>query len=316
MNYPKSKLEDLVTSDNSTDSTSGIVRKFISQHPNLDLKLYEVKQRKGKTNAQNEAVRIAANEFLVFTDANSILDKNSIRELMSSFTSEDIVYVTARLVYVEDFSSISNLGESSYWDLELKIREIESRIQTITAGNGALYACRSKDYIEIPLIESHDSSFPLYFALQQKRAIANHDAIAFEKTGATVSDEFKRKVRMNRIILKFILPSVKILNVFKMKSFTYFYLGHRTFRYLLWLNHFLLLLTSYLLRGLIFNKVVLILQLFFYIAAILQHFELLNFRVTKLAYYYSMTIYAQIKGVWNIINGKAKPIWDSVESTR
>lgn len=158
------------------------------------------------------------------TDANSILDKNSIIELMAAFTSEDIAYVTGRLSYINEDSSFVSNAESGYWDNDLRIREIESRIQTITAGNGALYACRTNDYFHFNPIQSHDTAMPLFYALQGKRAIANHDAIAYEKAGEVVDDEFGRKVRMNRLILKHILPDVRILNVFKYKWFSFFIL--------------------------------------------------------------------------------------------
>ena len=52
---------------------------------------------------------------------------------------------------------------------------------------------------------------------------------------------------MNRIILKYILPDVKILNIFKYKWFSYFYFGHRTCRYLLWISHLIVLVTNALL---------------------------------------------------------------------
>ena len=181
LNYPKDKIEFLIASDNSTDKTNDLVKNFIKRHPEYNIRLYESKKRKGKTNAQNEAHKIVTTEYLVMTDANSILDKNSIIELMAAFTSEDIAYVTGRLSYINEDSSFVSNAESGYWDNDLRIREIESRIQTITAGNGALYACRTNDYFHFNPIQSHDTAMPLFYALQGKRAIANHDAIAYEK---------------------------------------------------------------------------------------------------------------------------------------
>ena len=81
LQYPKDKLEFLVSSDNSTDKTNDIVREFIKSHPNEKIRLFEVKKRKGKTNAQNEAQKTVTSEILVMTDANSILDEKSIIEL-------------------------------------------------------------------------------------------------------------------------------------------------------------------------------------------------------------------------------------------
>src|SRR5699024_6304714 len=151
---------------------------------------------------------------------------------------------TGRLCFINQKISDVSSAESSYWDADLSTRDIESKIQTITAGNGAIYACRTEGYYDFDPIESHDSAMPTLYAIQGKRAVANHDAIAYEKAGEIIEDEFGRKVRMNRIILKYILPDLRILNVFKYKWYTYFYLGHRTCRYLLWISHLILFLSS------------------------------------------------------------------------
>lgn len=316
LDYPKEKVEIIVTSDNSTDKTNEIVKEFIKNHPTENIKLYKVKKRMGKTNAQNEAVKIAQNDILVMTDANAIIKNDAIRELVKSF-SKNVSYVTGKLEYINgDLSETSN-SEKQYWDLDTKIRDIESNIQTITAGNGALYACIRKEYYNFKPIQCHDSAMPLYYALNGKRAIANHKAIAYEKAGENTKDEYKRKVRMSRIVLSSILPSIKILNVFKYKWFTYFYLGHRTSRYLLWFNHIMLLITNLVLynQGKIYI-ISLIFQSIFYIIAIAKQLTNLNNTIINIIYYYCMTIIAQTKGVINTIIGKNKPFWEKAESTR
>jgi len=72
------------------------------------------------------------------TDANSMLDRNAVKELMAAFTSDDIAYVCGRLSIVNREASDVSSAEAGYWDSDLATREIEGRIQTITAGNGAL----------------------------------------------------------------------------------------------------------------------------------------------------------------------------------
>ena len=317
LNYPKDKIEFLIASDNSTDRTNEFVNQFIKEQTDKKISLYEVKARKGKTNAQNEAQKTVTTEYLVMTDANSIMDKDSVKELIAAFTSEDIAYVSGRLSIINQKSSDVSNAEASYWDSDLAIREIEGRIQTITAGNGAIYACRTKDYYHFKPIQSHDSSMPLFYSLQGKRAIANHDAIAFEKAGEVIEDEFGRKVRMNRVILKHILPDVRILNIFKYKWFSYFYFGHRTCRYLLWISHLVLLVSNALLiTNSWFYAMTCAGQVLFYFMAVARVFTKSNNKYLTLVYYYCVTILAQWVGVYNILTGKAKPFWEKAESTR
>lgn len=317
IDYPNDKTDILVSSDNSTDCTNKIVKLFIEKHPDKNIRLCEVEKRMGKTNAQNEAVKFVTSEILVMTDANAMLDKNAIKELAAAFSSEDIVYVTGKLIYINEEESWTSKSENNYWNLDLFMRDVESRIQTITAGNGALYACRAKDYHDFDPVECHDSSMPLYYALNKKRAIFNPDAIAYEKAGENEEDEFGRKVRMNRIILKSILPSLSILNVFKYHWFTYFYIGHRTCRYLLCFSHIVLFISDLLLinQGSFF-QVLFVGQIIFYLIAILKKAFSINNKIFNLVYYYCLTILAQIKGVFNILTGKAKPFWEKAESTR
>ncbi|MGE7182756.1 glycosyltransferase family 2 protein [Peribacillus sp. NPDC006672] len=317
LNYPHDKIEFLIASDNSTDKTNQIVKEFINEYQYQNMRLYEVKARKGKTNAQNEAQKIVSTEFLVMTDANSIMDQNSVKELMAAFTSEDIAYVSGRLSIINHESSDISSAEASYWDSDLAIREIEGKIQTITAGNGALYACRTKDYYDFDPIQCHDSAMPPLYALQGNRAIANHDAIAYEKAGEIIEDEFGRKVRMNRIILKHILPDVRILNIFKYKWFSYFYFGHRTCRYLLWISHLILFISSaFLIKEFWPYTFAFVGQVMFYFLALVRVITKTNNKYLTLIYYYCVTVTAQWVGVYNILSGKAKPFWEKAESTR
>jgi glycosyltransferase involved in cell wall biosynthesis len=315
--YPKEKIAFILASDNSVDQTNELTKSFMAQHPDFPLSLYEAKERKGKTNAQNEAQKMVKTEFLVMTDANAQLDQKAVIELMAAFSAQDIAYVTGKLTLINSEASNVSGAETNYWDSDLAIREIEGRIQTITAGNGALYACRNADYHDFNPIHSHDSAMPVYYALQGKRAIANHDALAYEKAGENIGDEFNRKVRMYRDILQSILPDVRMLNIFKYRWFSYFYFGHRSCRYLLWIAHLVVLITNFLLieQGPFFLMIFLGQILFYCLSGLGALPGLKNSRL-KFFYYYTATILAQWLGVYRILTGKAKPFWEKAESTR
>lgn len=317
LDYPKDKIEFLVTSDNSTDKTNEIVKSFIKDNTEFKIKLYEVKERKGKTNAQNEAQKTVNSEILVMTDANSIFKSNAVKELVAAFVEEDISYVSGRLIINNKEVSDVASSENKYWDNDTKLRKIESDIQTITAGNGAIYACRNKDYYDFDPIKCHDGNMPRYYALNKKRALYNPDAIAYEKAGEIIEDEFKRKVRMNRGILGNILPDIRILNFFEYGWYSYFYFGHRTCRYLLWISHLFILLSNILLiQESLFYLVFFIGQVLFYFLALIKAITKINNKYLNLIYYYTVTIIAQWVGVYNILTGKAKPFWEKAESTR
>ncbi len=316
--YPKEKLSFLIASDFSTDGTNEIVEEFIASHPERNIRIHKSVNHYGKTNAQNETQELCDTEILVMTDANAMFEPNAVRELVSYFTDSNIAYVSGQLRYMNTEGNKTANSEGFYWKLDLMCRNVESKFQTITAGNGAIYAVRNSDYEKIPPIECHDSSFPVVYALKKKRAIYNPEAIAYEKAGEVNEDEFKRKVRMNRIILRGILPDVRILNVFSYHWFSYFYFGHRTCRYLLWLMHALVLVINIPLAIMCswFWVILLILQVLFYAVAILGWVTKSGNKIVKIVSYYCMTVMAQWKGVINVITGKAKPVWEKAESTR
>ena len=122
---------------------------------------------------------------------------------------------------------------------------------------------------------------------------------------------------MNRVILKQILPDIRIINFFKYKWYTYFYFGHRTCRYLLWISHLILFISNiFLLFYSPFYIFTFIGQVVFYSAAILKLITKSNNKYITLVYYYCVTVLAQWVGVYNIVTGKAKPFWEKAETTR
>ena len=315
--YPKELIEYIVASDFCTDRTNEIVEQFIMEHQELKIILHKSKEHKGKTNAQNEAQKVATGDILVMTDANAMFKTNSISELVYCFSDENIVYVTGKLVYKNADENETAFLESTYWKGDLVQRKIESNIKTITAGNGAIYACRNSSYYDFEPIKCHDSCMPYYYAGKGLRAIYNPDAIAYEKAGEVTEDEFKRKVRMNRIILQSLKDGIKALNVKKYGWFSYFYFGHRTCRYLLWISHTIVFFISWLkAKESLFFRISTISQCIFYFISLVNYFVNTSNKILNMSTYYSMTILAQWKGVVNCITGKSKPTWDKAESTR
>lgn len=311
------KLEIIIANDCSDDRTVEIVEDFIKNHPDYDIKIVTAKNHYGKTNAQNEAVAEASGEILVFSDANSMFKTDAIKELVSFFTDDSIEYVCGSLIYAKDDDISSVVAENTYWDMELRMRKIESEISTIAAGNGAIYACRKKDYMHYNLISSHDYEMPLYAGLNKKRALYNPDAIALEKAGATTSDEFKRKIRMQRRILTNIFTNLKRLNIFKYGWFSFFHFNHKTLRFLQSFFHIVLYLSNIFLlaSGFIYKLAFLFQNLFFFLALIGK----LSKSKSKIFYfprYYTMMMLAQIIGAYREGTGKSKATWEKAETTR
>ncbi|MDT2719653.1 glycosyltransferase family 2 protein [Enterococcus gallinarum] len=317
IDYDPLSIEIIIASDHSTDNTNEIALKYVNSFPNR-VKLINVQERKGKTNAQNEAVEIAKGEILVFTDANSLFSNDSVRELVSYFNDENIGYVAGRLIYTNKLSSETSSAENTYWNFDMRMRKIESDLASITAGNGSIYAVRKNSYLMIPLVCSHDSIFPPRYVINNKRAVYNEKAIAFEKAGETSEDEFKRKKRMARSIVSINFIDIQKYNFFKYGLFSLFYFSHRFLRNNLYLMHVLVLLINIMLvfkdRSTVIYSIMLIGQLILFLSPFIKLFS--KIKIFKLVSHYMMTIYAQLIGAYREITGKSKPFWEKAESTR
>lgn len=317
INYPKELLEIIISSDNSTDKTNEIVNDFRKKNPNFNIKLYIVEKRMGKTNAQNEAVEVAAGEIIVFSDSNAMLDKEAVIQLVSYFVDNRVVYVTGKLVYINSADSTTSKAESKYWNYDLFMRKVESNLKTITAGNGAIYAIKKSEYVNFNPIRSHDAAMPGYAALNHKKALFNEKALAYEKAGETNEDEFKRKIRMFRGGLSSVYTDLKKYNPFKYGWYSYFYFSHRACRQCLFLFHIVLLITNIFL----FNEHPIYLltiggQILFFGLAGLKKILNLQSKLFHFPYYYVLTLIAQFIGTYNKITGRSKPFWEKAESTR
>ena len=313
--YPN--YEVIVANDSSNDMTVPIVKEFITNHPDKNIRLNTVKNHLGKTNAQDEAVEVANGEIIVFSDANSMFKTDAIDELVSFFTDDDIEYVCGSLIYAKDDDIASVVAENSYWDVELLMRKIESEISTIAAGNGAIYAVRKKDYRNYDLVSSHDYEIPLAAGLNHKRALYNPAAIAVEKAGATTKDEFKRKVRMQRRILTNLFTNLRRLNIFEYGWFSFFHFNHKTLRFLQAFNHILLFISNLaLLNHGIFYRIFFLGQVAFFTLAAIGKLTDSKAKIFYFPRYYSMMMLAQLKGAYNEATGKSKPTWEKAESTR
>ena len=105
----------------------------------------------------------------------------------------DVAYVCGQLrLEAADGSN----SEGVYWRYELWLREAESRLGSVTGGNGSIYAVRRRDYVEVDPRFGHDLSLPYLMVQRGRRAVYEPDAHAFEKPTPSNEAEYRRKVRM------------------------------------------------------------------------------------------------------------------------
>jgi cellulose synthase/poly-beta-1,6-N-acetylglucosamine synthase-like glycosyltransferase len=186
LDYPRDRLELIVASDGSADSTAERAR---AAGADLVLEL----PRGGKLAAQNAAVERASGEILAFSDANSAWRADALRRLVEPFADPAVAYACGQVRFLD--ATGSNL-EGAYWRYEMAVREMESSLAGVTAGNGAIYAVRAAEYLPLAPSSSHDLAFPFQLAKRGKRSLYAPAAGAEEKMVPTLEGEFARKRRM------------------------------------------------------------------------------------------------------------------------
>ena len=163
LDYPPERLEVVVASDGSTDGTVREARRAGAHHV-LDL------ERGGKIRAQDAAVKRSRADVVAFSDANSTWEPDALRELVGAFADERVGYACGQVTFVSGSVGETN-QEGLYWRYEMALRALESRLLSVTAGNGAIYATRREAYLEVDPIMGHDLSFPFNMVKRCWRAV-------------------------------------------------------------------------------------------------------------------------------------------------
>lgn len=197
--YPPAHLEVVVVSDGSSDRTEEIVRRRAARDPRVRL---VVLPWSGKAAALNEGVLAARGEVLVFTDANALLAPGSLVRLVEPFADPEVGGVCGRKRYrtgprPDTGADATELGENLYWRWDQWQKGLESRIGSVFAADGTLYAVRRHLYVPLAdPAQADDIAISARVALQGYRLVLASEAVAFEEPPAEGADELRRKVRV------------------------------------------------------------------------------------------------------------------------
>lgn len=295
LDYPKERLRIVVTSDASTDATEALAAQAGAE--------VVTNPRGGKVAAQNRAVRQTSSDVVAFTDANSTWAPEALRELVRAFADPDVAYVCGRLnVQADDGRN----KEGLYWRYELGVRAAESRLDSVTGGNGSIYAVRRIDYVEVDPRFGHDLSLPYLMVQRGRRAVYEPAAKAYEKATPTTEDEYRRKVRMFEHCWA-IVAEGKMLRRLRPIYFVEI-VSHRHLRYASGVLHLVLLATSIALVGQgTLYAVALGLQLGVLAAALVG---------VGLPRYYVLVTWATVQSLVNYLRHGVPATWDVAEGTR
>jgi cellulose synthase/poly-beta-1,6-N-acetylglucosamine synthase-like glycosyltransferase len=295
LDYPADRLELVVSSDASDDRTEELARAAgarVIRNP-----------RGGKVAAQDRAVRETTADVVAFSDANATWAPDALRKLVRNFADPEVAYVCGQLKLQTPEGSNR---EGVYWRYELATRAAESRLGSITGGNGSIYAVRRRDYVEVDPRWGHDLSLPYALVQRGRRAVYDEQALAFEKPTPSNETEYRRKIRMFEHCWEIVLRG----KMLRRQPFGYrlALLSHRHLRYASGLAHLVLLGCSVALVGAgTIYAVALGGQLGLLVAALVG---------VGLPRYYVLVTWATNVALWNYLRRGVPATWQAAEGTR
>ena len=189
--YHPHKVRILVASDASTDGTSELVDSL----GNSRVQLLDFSDRRGKASVQNEAVREASGQILVFTDVDTRFDRSFLSKALRYFQDPTVGCVTGKLNYRSTGATISE-HEGLYWRYELNVRHWASKLGMLATGTGACLAVRKDLYKPQRPNDGEDCVCPLDVLLQGYRVVQAQDALSYDWPPRSVSSELRARIRM------------------------------------------------------------------------------------------------------------------------
>ena len=321
LDYPRERMQVIVACDGCTDATAARARQAGAD---LVLEL----ARGGKIRAQDAAVERARGEIVAFSDANALWQPDAARELVRAFEDPRVGYACGQVRYAH-----SELGdrppggeravanqEGIYWRYELAVRGLESRLSSVTGGNGAIYATRRGSYIVVDPVMGHDLSLPFNIVKRGLRAVYVPGAVSSEKMVPSLAGEFARKRRMMSHTWPIVVRGGMLSPRGYPPGYALMIVSHRLLRYATPALHVLALAANV---ALVANNwgparplyvLTLGLQIALLLAAALA--GVLRLRVLLNARYYVLTTASLAAGLWDWLRHGTDATWEAAEGTR
>lgn len=314
--YPLDKIELLVGSDCSTDSTVSIIKSLALENDSISLQ--EFNQRQGKVGVINQLLDKAKGDIIISTDANVLLTPSTIFELVKFFKDDRVGLVDSQMVNTGLKMEGISIQESAYITREVMIKHREGLLWGAMIGPfGGCYAVRKEYYQKPPLNSLVDDFYINMRVIEQgMMSINSQTAIVYEDVSNLIKEEFRRKVRIS-------IGNFQNLKRFKRmlwpptKPLAFAFLSHKVLRWFGPIFILISLLTSiYLSFGSSFFFYVFVAQL------ILLSLPLFDFVLRKLkihvlllrfiTHFYSMNL-ALLIGLLKYFKGVNSNVWQPTQ---
>lgn len=315
LDYPAERLEIIVASDCSDDTTDAIVREFADR----GVKLVRQPHRGGKTAAQNLAVEHAGGEIIVFSDATSMYRPAALREIVKNFADPRVGCVSGRLIYVDPSGSGIGSGARSYWGYETFLKESESNACSLIGVSGCIYAVRASAYLPMYPEACSDFLIATLVYKQGLRTIYEPNAVCTEETNRRSREEMKMRVRVISQTFTDLWRNREMMNPFWSGFYAVQLFSHKVLRYSVPVFIAAAFISSgFLALNSMLFLVVFAAQVLFFAAAFLAWLlERAGLKAGPLSIplYFVLTNVASVAGFFQFLRGERYAAWEPIRDS-
>jgi len=333
--YPADKIEFIFITDGSTDNSPAIVAEYPA------VKLLHEAPRQGKSAAVNRAVLQASGDILIFSDANTMLNKEAVERIARHYQHPDVGGVAGEKKVIskagtntkpgenpkpgtskksgETASDSPGEGEGLYWKYESRLKKIDSDFYSVVGAAGELFSLRKQLYQPLPHNAILDD-FVLSLKAAEKgfRIVYEPTAYAMELPSFSIKDEQKRKVRIAAGGFQSIGMLRSLLLFWRHPRLSFLYISHRVLR---WTLSPLCLILAFLSNAalaiwdhnLLFTCLFAAQVVFYGLALLACIPSLANHRlgkIFKLPYYFTFMNVSVILGFFRFLKGSQSAVWE------
>ena len=313
LDYPKEKFCVMWVTDGSSDGSNDLLR----QYPEVTL-VYSP-ERRGKAAAMQHGLKENKAGIVVFTDANTMLNANAIREIVRQFMKPDVSCVSGeKRVAARIDGQVAAEGEGLYWKYESTLKRWDSELYSAMGAAGELFAVRMADYREAPSNALLDDFMMSMLIVKDGHRIAyTSEAYAMEYGSADMHEESKRKRRIAAGGLQSIWWLRQLMNPLRYPVVSFLFVSHRVLRWSItpfaMLTLIPLNLALIVLGGGTVYTVIGVLQLLFYTATLIGWWQARSGRKSKQFYvpYYFMFMNVNVfRGIGYLRTHRFSGTWE------